>query len=150
MMLGQAVDLCPEPLWLSADYQNRYWHIAYHALFYTNYYLQADEAHLPTWPKHQPDSNFLGRRPWAPDEPPKAHAPYTKAEVMEYHGLCLDEVEAKVPALNLAAPSGFHWLPFSKAELQFYNIRHLQHHTGQLVDRLRTVANVGVGWVRPD
>jgi hypothetical protein len=70
--------------------------------------------------------------------------------VQEFHGLCQAEVEAKVPALDLAAPSGFHWLPFNKLELQFYNIRHLQHHTGQLADRLRIVANVGVAWVRPD
>jgi hypothetical protein len=48
-MIGQAIELCPEPLWLSTDYHNRFWHIAYHALFYTNYYLQAGEANLPTW-----------------------------------------------------------------------------------------------------
>jgi len=52
-----------------------------------------------------------------------------------------------LPALNLEAPSGFYWLPFNKAELQFYNIRHTQHHTGQLADRLRTAANLGVDWV---
>jgi len=149
-MLGQAIDLCPESLWLSSHYTNRFWHIAYHAVFYTHFYLHTDEASFRPWVKHKPDSNFLGRRPWAPEEPPKIHSPYTKAEVLEYQELCRAEVEAKVPELNLSAPSGFHWLPFNKAELQFYNIRHLQHHTGQLADRLRTVANVGVGWVRPD
>jgi hypothetical protein len=53
--------------------------------------------------------------------------PYTKAEVLEYHGICCAEVEARVPALDLGAASGFHWLPFNEMELQFYNIRHLQH-----------------------
>jgi len=32
-------------------------------------------------------------------------------------------------------------------ELHIYNIRHLQHHTGQLMDRLRTAGNIGVAWV---
>jgi DinB superfamily len=149
-MLRQAIDLCPEPLWLSADYQNRFWHIAYHAVFYTHFYLHTDEASFRPWAKHKPDSNFLGRRPFAPDEPPKIGSPYTKAEVLEYHEICRAEVEAKVQALDLSAPSGFHWLPFNKAELQFYNIRHLQHHTGQLADRVRTAANVGVAWVRSE
>jgi hypothetical protein len=63
---------------------------------------------------------------------------------------CRAEAEARVPTLDLAAPSGFHWLPFNKMELQFYNIRHRQHHTGQLADRLRTKTNVGLAWVRPD
>ena len=40
------------------------------------------------------------------------------------------------------------WLAhFGKLELQLYNLRHLQHHTGQLIDQLRTVAQMGVGWV---
>jgi hypothetical protein len=28
------------------------------------------------------------------------------------------------------------------------NIRHIQHHTAQLADRLRNRVNVGVDWVR--
>jgi hypothetical protein len=146
-MLGQAIDLCPESLWLAPDYTNRFWHIAYHAVFYTHLYLQPDEASFHAWAKHKEDYQFLGPRPWAPEEARKVDSPYSKVEVMEYHELCRGEVETRVPALDLEAPSGFHWLPFNKAELQFYNIRHLQHHTGQLADRLRTVANVGVGWV---
>jgi hypothetical protein len=50
----------------------------------------------------------------------------------------------------LEAPSGFPFLPFNKLELQFYNIRHTQHHTGQLADRLRNAINIGTPWVRPE
>ena len=45
------------------------------------------------------------------------------------------------------AESGFSWLPMSKLELHFYNIRHLQHHIGQLDDRLRVKADIGIGWI---
>jgi hypothetical protein len=146
-MLGRAVELCPESLWLSADYHNRFWHVAYHTLFFTNLYLQPDEGSFTPWAKHKPDSQYLGPRPRTPQAPRKIDSPYTKAEVLEYHELCRAEVEAKVPALDLVAPSGFYWLPFNKAELQFYNLRHLQHHAGQLADRLRTALSVGVEWV---
>ena len=76
-MLGQAIDLCPEPLWLSSDYQNRFWHIAYHAVFYTPFYLQVHESSFQAWGKHKPDSQFLVAQPGAPQAPPKVHSPYT-------------------------------------------------------------------------
>lgn len=115
-------------------------------MFYTYVYLQPGEADFRAWTKHVPNSQYLSSRPGAP----KVETPYTKSEVIEFHEICRTEVEAKVPSIDLEAPSGFSWLPFNKLELQFYNIRHLQHHTGQLADRLRTAINVGVPWVRPD
>lgn len=39
-MLRQAIDKCPGSLWLAPGYLNRYWHIAYHSVFYTYFYLQ--------------------------------------------------------------------------------------------------------------
>ena len=146
-MLGKAIEACPEDLWLSEDHLNRFWHIAYHALFYTHLYLQPAESDFRPWEKHRQDYQFLGPRPWAPQEPHRPDIPYSKAEVMEYHQFCLAEVAKQVPALDLNAPSGFHWLPFNKLELQFYSIRHINHHTGQLADRLRAARNIGVSWV---
>jgi hypothetical protein len=146
-MLRQAVEICPSDLWLASGYHNKFWHVAYHAVFYTHFYLQDSQADFRAWVKHQPDSQFLGPRPWAPNEAPALVNPYSRAEVLEYHRHCCEEVESRVPMLELSAASGFYWLPFNKMELQLYNIRHLQHHTAQLTDRLRSVAGVGVGWV---
>ena len=57
-------------------------------------------------------------------------------------------VEAAVDRLDLdAADCGFCWYQVSKLEHQLINIRHIQHHTAQLTDRLRSVSNVGVAWV---
>jgi hypothetical protein len=146
-MLGQAIEFCPESLWFSTDYPNRYWHIAFHAVFYTHLYLHPSEAEFRPWAKCVKDSQFLAPLPWAPQETHIVEPPYTKADVLEYHALCCADVEALVPALDLAAPSGFHWLPFNKLELQFYNLRHVQHHIGQLAGRLRIAAGIGLAWV---
>ena len=146
-MLGQAISMCPESLWLDATYPNRYWHVAYHAVFYTHLYLHTSEADFRPWKEHRTDYQFLGPRPWAPYEKVKIETPFTREEVAEYGQICRAEVDARVRALDLDAPSGFHWLPFNKLELQFYNIRHLQHHTGQLADRLRKELNTGIDWV---
>src|ERR1035441_2686896 len=81
-MLGQVVHLCPECLWIDADYPNRFWHIAYHALFYTHLYLQPSEADFRPWAKHRQDSQYLGPRPWAPQETPQIQSPYTKVDAV--------------------------------------------------------------------
>jgi hypothetical protein len=146
-MVGQAIDLCPDELWLSNEYKNRFWHLAYHSLFYTHLYVQPAETDFRPWAKHVPNSNYLGPRPWAKDEPFEIPEPYAKPDVQEYLKLCRAEVEKQVPLVRFEDNSGFSWLPFNKLELQFYNIRHLQHHTGQLIERLRNVADIGVGWV---
>jgi hypothetical protein len=77
-MLGQAMELCPEDMWFSTTYRNRFWHIAYHALFYTHFYLQRSQDDFQPWTKHVQNSNYLGPRPWAKDEPFQIPKPYTK------------------------------------------------------------------------
>jgi hypothetical protein len=144
-MLEKAIELCPESLWLEGS-PNRYWHIAFHALFYTHFYLAPSESEFAAWHRLRPEYNFLGAVPWRPNEIHIADIPYTQAELREYLDFCHIEVDKQTAALNLDAPSGFHWLPFNKLELQFYNIRHLAHHTGQLSERLRAHANLGVPW----
>jgi|TARA_B100001964_G_C14207214_1_gene588714 hypothetical protein len=53
-----------------------------------------------------------------------------------------------VDGLDLNAEDcGFWWYDESKFEHQLVNIRHLQHHTGQLADRLRRAADRGVDWI---
>ena len=146
-MLKEAIAKCPESLWLDTAYPNKFWHIAYHVLFCTHMYLQNSYEEFAPWKKHRENYQWLGGLPWAPNERPKIETAYTQEEILEYLQICSEEIEAKVPSLDFSAPSGFHWLPFGKLELQIYNIRHIHHHTGQLIDRLRTVAGIGVVWV---
>ena len=146
-MLREAIGKCPEPLWVAPEFPNKFWHIAYHVLFCTHVYLHNSYDEFIPWKKHRENYQWLGRVPWPPYEQPKIETPYSKDEILEYLGICRQEIALKVPSLDLNAPSGFHWLPFSKLELQLYNIRHIHHHTGQLVDRLRTVCRIGIAWI---
>ena len=43
-MMRQAVERCPESLWDDPQDHNRFWHVAFHTLFYTHLHLQADGA----------------------------------------------------------------------------------------------------------
>jgi hypothetical protein len=66
--------------------------------------------------------------------------------VLEYLAFCQHQVVEKVSATVLDAASGFHWLHFTKFELQLYSIRHIQQHVGELMERLGANA-IEIGWV---
>jgi hypothetical protein len=147
-MLRQSVDRCPEPMWDDPDDRMQFWRIAYHALFYTHLYLSDSEATFRPWARHRPEYHLLGPTPWPPHEMPRIGEPYDKATVLEYVDYCRRYVDDQLPRLDLeSSESGFDWLPFGKLELQFYTIRHLQQHTGELMERLGSRAGVGVDWV---
>lgn len=73
--------------------------------------------------------------------------PYTREEILTYLALCVGHMEEQVDALDLEAESGFYWLPFDKLELQIYNARHVQQHTGELCEQLGAPGDVEVGWI---
>jgi hypothetical protein len=146
-MLRQAIEQCPEDLWNSSDHTNSFWGIAYHALFFTHLYMQPNEAAFQPWEHHREEYQFLGNLPWPPHRAPKIGEPYTKAEVLTYCLACEKMIDAAVEALDLQAPDcGFWWYKMPKLEHQIVNIRHIQHHAGQLADRVHAVTGAGVDW----
>ena len=151
-MLKESIDQCPGSIWNDPNDKVKFWQIAYHALFYTHLYLQESEEAFTPWPKHRQGYHSLGHALQQQDSGPERVAPYEKDTVLEYLAFCQQQVVERVPRLNLEAGSGFDWLLFGKLELQFYTIRHIQQHTGELMERLGTRADLELPWVgmRPD
>lgn len=146
-MLESAVTRCPAALWAAAP-TNAFWHVAYHALFYVQLYLQPTEADLVPWDKRRPNLNFLGPLPWPPHERPAIGEPYTKEDVLGYLALCRRELHAQTASVDFDAPSGFDWITrMGKLELQLYSLRHLQHHVGELSTMLLLHDGTEVDWV---
>jgi hypothetical protein len=135
-MLKQAIVKCPDALWDDPRYKNVFWRVAYHALFFTHLYLQPGEQAFVPWTRHKPGYEDMKQ----------GGEPYNKAEMLEYLKICRGQVEEQVAALVLEAPSGFEWLRFNKLETQFYNLRHLQHHVGELCERLGAAGEIEVDW----
>jgi hypothetical protein len=131
-MLKQVIVNCPEFLWDAPGRQDKFWRKSYHALFYAHLYLQREEKDFVPWEKHHD---------------PDGDVPFTKDEVLEYLSFVAKQVVDCIPVTDLEAESGFHWLPFGKLELQFYNIRHIQQHTGELYERLDAHENIELGWI---
>jgi hypothetical protein len=157
-MLHQAIELCPDSLWTSAEHPNRSWRMAYHALYYTDLYLKQRLQDFHPWEFHQTHIQDMDDVPGEPEldeflelphRPPRTGAPYTREQVLAYWAIVDAMVDPAVDALDLLAPdSGFPWAKLPKAEHQMVNLRHIQHHAAQLADRLRSHANIGVNWVR--
>jgi hypothetical protein len=146
-MLKQAVVKCPDSIWNAAQDRNKFWHVAYHALFYTHLYLQDTEKDFKPWASHRDEYQFMGQVPWPPHNPPKIGEPYTREEILDYLTFVQEQVRERLPALDLEAASGFGWQPFGKLELQIYNIRHLQQHTAELHERLGARAGIDLNWI---
>ena len=120
-MLRETVERCPTDEWSNASHKNAFWQVAYHTLFFAHLYLQRDEAGFQRWGQHRGDGDGT------------KGAPYTQAQVLEYRSYCDHIVDSAVDSLDLdSAESGFSWYRMSKLEHQFVNIRHIQHHGGQL------------------
>lgn len=150
-MHRDAVERCPTRLWADGTHLNAFWQIAYHALFITHLYLQTHADAYEPWPGHQADVQHEDGLTGDVDPGSSAPAgprPYSKDEVLSYSSFCEDRLGGWIEALELASSeSGFYWYPIPKLEHQLVNLRHLQHHTAQLADRLRNEAGEGAAWV---
>ena len=149
--LGEAIQRCPENVWESKDHLNAFWQIAYHTLFFTHFYLQQNEEAFRPWEHQQSAVQHPDGIP-GPADPdsslPLIPNPYTQAQVLDYWKFCDQMVDEAVDRLDLENPEcGFSWYKMSKLEHQLVNLRHIQHHTAQLADRLRSAANIGIRWV---
>ena len=142
-MLGNAITACPDELWSDRSRQPEFWYVDYHTLFFLDLSLSPGvEGFAPPFPFTLDELDEEGVLP---------ERPYTKAELLRYleHGRA--KCRATVAALadrDAGAPSGFDWLDAGAFEMLLYNLRHVQHHTGQLNLLLRQATGSAPGWVR--
>jgi hypothetical protein len=123
-MLENAVAACPPQLW---DTGTGFWYIAYHTLFYTDYYLSEEpDGFQPPAPFGLSEFDPSGAWP---------ERTYTQQELLRY----LDHNKQKAHHLiarmddTLAAKRFINpYRNYSILELLLYNMRHIQHHGGQL------------------
>jgi hypothetical protein len=141
MMLQEGINTCSEDLWVSNQYTNRTWQMVYHALFFTDLYLYQHLDSRKNFYLHKKDYHNLGES--------EGKQPYSKMEMMEYLTYINDRLESAMEGLDLLREDcGFYWYNVNKMEHQMVNLKHLQHHVAQLLDRIRLHQNQGVGWIR--
>ena len=120
--------------------------LAYHTLYFAHLYLSPSEETFESFERDVAGREGFGRTDLGDWSELKPEDTCSKDGVLAY----CDHIDGCVAELVQSAPfdgpSGFHWLPFSRGEAHLYNLRHIQHHAGQLAERLRQDADVGTKW----
>ncbi len=144
-MLEECIAKYPDDLWADTGYQNPAWHVAYHALYYTNIYLAPTEDEIRHWPEEQAELHYL-----ASSAHPeysgvfKKAVPYSRDEMISFLGLIRQYLSQYLQNLDPHAPAWPSWYDQPRGEFHINNLRHLQHHTGELQERInsrRTTTN---------
>lgn len=149
--LQRAIEACPDDLWDDRSDGSPFWHLAYHALFFTDLYLSDDEKAFQARDYHEGKAHFLpgDYREYGGvvTTPMKA---YTRDQLVDYSSHCLrkcGETFGKLTNERALERCGFEWYELNVGEFLLNNLRHLQHHTGQVVLLLRRRADIGIDWL---
>ena len=149
-MLNHCIQACPPQHWEGRIANDTFRQIAYHTLFYVDFYLSPSDAAFQLRDLHQRGGDERG---------PTLSPGLGQDETLAYAAICrqkLAESLSAETAESLAGPCGIANRPLSRGELYIYNIRHMQHHAGQMSAYLRrldgprpdpkTFPWIGTGW----
>lgn len=141
-MLENAIAACPDALWSDRSRRPEFWYVAYHTLFFLDFYLsETEEGFTPPAPFTLDELDPAGLVP---------ERPFTKDELLAYlvHGrkksrtvvdALTDERAREVRTFISRERTVLEWVLLS--------MRHIQHHTAQLNLILRQHTDSAPGWV---
>jgi hypothetical protein len=151
-MFGDALRDCPDELWENSLWEDEpeqwvpagfsaFWYLGYHTLFWLDLYLTgAEEGFAPPAPFDLVEME-------ANESLPRT---YTRAELLGYLEYCRRKCQETIGALSNEQANRscrFSWGELSFAELQVYNLRHVQEHGAQLHMFLGQQAGKSARWV---
>jgi hypothetical protein len=145
--LNRCIERCPEAAWNGRVVNYAFCQVAFHTLFYADYYLGPNAESFRRQPFHRDNPDFF--RDYEEFEDREPVLLYDKPSIGKYLQHCrkkASEVIAAETAQTLCGGAGFERRTFSRAELHVYNIRHIQHHAAQMGLRLRIDINEAIPW----
>ncbi|OGU32387.1 MAG: hypothetical protein A2057_03895 [Ignavibacteria bacterium GWA2_35_9] len=151
-MLENVIENANDTTWTARINNMPFWQICYHVLWFTDFYFHANEATFQTqsfdmegihnyWVK--PDSQMIENQ----------KHPISKNNMKAYCKYVKQKANQFIQSINdtyFTSPSPFEWHGFPKIDLVDYNLRHLQHHVGQLDIAIRREQDIGNPWIMFD
>jgi hypothetical protein len=141
-MLDNAMAACPDPIWDDGSGLHAFWYLAFHTLFWLDLYLAGSvEGFAPPAPFTLEELDPAGLLPGRT---------YAKAELHGYLDHCRRRLQETLAGLTEEISERrcrFGWGAASYLELLLYNLRHVQHHAGQLNMILRQKTGNAPQWV---
>ncbi len=138
-MLENSITCCPEDLWTTHP---KFWYNAFHCLFFLDYYLTLPPVGF------SPPSPFT----LSEFEDVMPQRTYTQSELLNYLNSSKKKCQTLISGLT-AEEMHRQWINesntmrYSLLEILLYNMRHVQHHAGQLNMLLRQELNDAPDWV---
>ncbi len=138
-MLENAIQTCSDSLW---EKEKTFSQLAYHTIFFLDYYLTVEPVGFA------PPAPF--RHSEFEDEPYEEI--FKKEEILHYLKFCKGKLMHLLESLTGELAQS-RWINESKTmdysiiEILLYNIRHVQHHVGQLNRTLRQNGIDAPDWV---
>lgn len=141
-MLENAIVACPNEIWGDRTRPPEYWYIAYHTLFFLDFYFsETADGFAPPPPFGLEELDPAGVLP------PRV---YAKEELLTYLAHCREKCRLTIQGLTdekAHRPCGSLRPGLSFGELYLYVMRHVQHHAGQLNLMLRQSIDSAPRWV---
>ncbi len=141
-MLENAIVACPDALWNDREQQPEFWYVAYHTLFYLDFYLSdGGEGFAPPEPFTLDELDPAGIIP---------ERPYTKAEVLDYLRHGREKCRALIEGLTNERATKIRTFlrrEWTVLEWLLYNMRHVQHHAAQFNLILRQQTSSAPAWI---
>lgn len=141
--LENTIIQCPEEVWSA----NRggwwdFWYLASHTLFWLDYYLsETREGFVPQEPFGLEELDPAGVLP---------KRVYSKDELLKYLQHCRDKCRRVIRDMTDEKAKvlwTFGKRELTRLDLMMYNMRHVQHHSAQLIMILRQTVDSAPGWV---
>jgi hypothetical protein len=142
-MLRSAINACPEELWSQRNSSPGFWYLAYHTLFWLDFYLTESPDEFEQYPEIgltelDPEGIFPQRT-------------FTRKELLDFLEHGRSKCKKTIYELTDEKADRFYKfgsINFSFLELILYNMRHVQHHCAQLNLILRQEINSAPGWIK--
>ena len=132
-MLNACIEACPDEHWDGKIANGTFRWVAYHTLFFLDLYLSPSNEAFELRELHERGGD---------ERQPIACPGLSKTDMLAYVQICRQKIADALSAESLETlqgPSGFSWYKITRGELHLCNIRHVQHHTGQLSAFLRRI-----------
>ena len=139
--LENAIRACPESLWSDQSRYHQFWHMAYHNLFWLDYYLTENPAEYES-----PESFGLEELDPSGGRPKRV---YTQTELLDYLEHCRRKCQRTIRDMTeerAGRPYELSKTGLTHGELLLYNMRHVQHNTAQMNLLLRLAVDAAPPW----
>ena len=135
-MLITTIENYTELVWFdSINYKSPVWQIIYHAVFYLNIYCSATEDDIIHWDYEKNGYHRFEKMHELRTIDAEQIEPYTKDEMIHFISFVKDKIPGYLSKMKPKEKCWPYWYNESQLEFQLNNIRHMQHHIGEIIER---------------